>query len=229
MRQNILLFLSGTLLLAGCATKNYVQENVAPLQTKLDQVSQQVAQQGTELKQAQQDIETNKTATSAADEKATAADSRATEALSGVKQTQQEISLLRGVIVNFDAYKVTGQVVVLFPVNSAKIREEDKFQLNQFAATTSSLKRYFIAVAGFTDQTGSADYNLSLSRRRADAVVQFLTVQCKVPFYQMRTIGLGEQELVDDGNSREARAMSRRVEVRIYSVDESKLAATSPN
>jgi outer membrane protein OmpA-like peptidoglycan-associated protein len=229
MKQRILLLLSGAALLSGCATKNYVHENVEPLQNKLDQVAQQVSQQGTELQQTQQDVEKNKTAISAVDEKATAADHRATDAINGVKQTQQEINLLRGVIANFDAYRVTGQVTILFPVNSANLHNEDKYQLDQLAANTNSLKRYFIAVAGFTDQTGSADYNLALSKRRADAVVQYLAVQRKVPFYQMRTIGLGEQELVDDGASREARALSRRVEVRIYSVDESKLTAASPN
>ena len=229
MKQRILLLLSGAALLSGCATKNYVHENVEPLQNKLDQVAQQVSQQGTELQQTQQDVEKNKTAISAVDEKATGADHRATDAINGVKQTQQEINLLRGVIANFDAYRVTGQVTVLFPVNSANLHNEDKYQLDQLAANTNSLKRYFIAVAGFTDQSGSADYNLALSKRRADTVVQYLAVQRKVPFYQMRTIGLGEQELVDAGASREARALSRRVEVRIYSVDESKVAAAGPN
>jgi outer membrane protein OmpA-like peptidoglycan-associated protein len=45
----------------------------------------------------------------------------------------------------------------------------------------------------------------------------------------MRTIGFGEEQLVDDGASRQARAMSRRVEVRIYSADDSKTAAANPN
>jgi outer membrane protein OmpA-like peptidoglycan-associated protein len=210
MRLYILLFLCGWILLYGCATKTYVHENTDPLQTKIDQVAQQVNKQGTELQQTQQDVETNKTAISAVDEKATAADRRATDALNGVKQTQQEINLLRGVVANFDAYRVTAQVVVLFPVNSARLHDEDKLHLDQLASSTNTLKRYFIAVAGFTDQTGSPSYNLALSKRRADAVVEYLAVQHKVPFYQMRTIGLGEQEL-------------------IYSVDESKLAAVSPN
>jgi outer membrane biogenesis lipoprotein LolB len=42
MRQHILLLVSGVALLSGCATKNYVRENVDPLQTKIDQVAQQV-------------------------------------------------------------------------------------------------------------------------------------------------------------------------------------------
>ena len=53
------------------------------------------------------------------------------------------------------------------------------------------MKRYFVAVEGYTDTTGTADYNLQLSRRRADAVVLYLSAQKNVPFYQIRTIGSG--------------------------------------
>ena len=124
---------------------------------------------------------------------------------------------------------MTDQATVLFPVNSAKLDAQGKQELDHLVSNTNSLKRYFLAVAGYTDQTGSADYNLALSRRRADAVVLYLASQRNVPFYQMRTIGFGERQLVDDGTSREARAMSRRVEVRIYSADEAKTAAANSN
>ena len=231
MRQRTLslLLLSGAALLSGCATKAYVRENVDPLQTKLDQVARQ-------LQQTQQNVEKNTTAISATDEKATAADLRATDAINGAKQAQQtadqnsqEIRELRKVIANIDDYKVTGQATVLFAVNSAKLDTEDKQRLDHLVSNTNSLKRYFLAVAGYADQTGSPDYNLALSKRRADAVVLYLAGQRNVPFYQMRTIGFGEQQLVDDGISREARAMSRRVEIRIYSADDAKTAAANSN
>jgi len=229
MRQHFLLLLSGSFLLSGCATKNYVRENVDPLQNKLNEVAQQVTQQGTELQQTKQDVEKNSTAISATDEKATAADQRATDALNGVSQNQQEINQLRKVVADIDDYKVIDQTTVLFPINSARLHDEDKHHLDHLVSNTNSLKRYFLAIAGYTDQTGSAAYNIALSKRRADAVVLYLAGQQNVPFYQMRTIGFGEEQLVDDGISPEARAMSRRVEVRIYSADESKRAAASPN
>jgi OOP family OmpA-OmpF porin len=229
MRQHILLLLSGASLLSGCATKNYVHENVNPLKTKIDEVAQQVSQQGTELQQTRQDVDKNATAISATDEKATAADQRATEALNGMKQNQQEINQLRKVVANIDDFKVIDQTTVLFPINSARLHNEDKQHLDHLVSNTISLKRYFLAIAGYTDQTGSAAYNLALSKRRADAVVLYLAGQRNVPFYQMRTIGFGEEQLVDDGTSPEARAMSRRVEVRIYSADDAKVAAASSN
>jgi outer membrane protein OmpA-like peptidoglycan-associated protein len=229
MKHQILLLLSGTALLSGCATKSYVRENVDPLQNKLNQVAQQVSQQGTELQQTKQDVEKNSTAISATDEKATAADSRATDALNGVKKNQQEIIQLRKAVADIDDYKVVDQTTVLFQINSARLRDEDKQQLDHLVSNTNSLKRYFLAIAGYTDQMGSATYNLALSKRRADAVVLYLASQRNVPFYQMRTIGFGEEQLVDEGISPEARAMSRRVEVRIYCADDAKVAAASSN
>jgi outer membrane protein OmpA-like peptidoglycan-associated protein len=75
-------------------------------------------------------------------------------------------------------------------------------------------------VEGYTDPTGDAAYNLDLSKRRADAVVQYLAGDLDVDFNRIHTIGLGERKLVDEGAARDARAKNRRVEVKIYSADD---------
>jgi OOP family OmpA-OmpF porin len=218
--------LGATALVSGCATKGYVRQNVTPVQDKLNQVSDQVNKQASDLQKTQQDVSKNTQAISATDEKLTATDRRAGDAMNRANQANdqaqkddQEIGQLRGVIANIDDYKVSNQATVLFKFNSAELSKEDKQQLDQLVANTGSLKRYFIAVEGYTDTTGDANYNLQLSRRRADAVVVYLSAERKVPFYQIRTIGLGENNLVDAGKTREARAKNRRVEVKIYTAD----------
>ena len=227
MRQKFLIAMLGaTALVSGCATKGYVRQNVTPVQDKLSQVADQVNKQGTDLQKTEQDVTKNAQAISATDEKATAADRRAGDAMTRANQANdqaqkddQEIAQLRGVIANLDDYKVSNQTTVLFKFNSAELSNEDKQQLDQLASNTGSLKKYFIAVEGYTDTTGDANYNFQLSRRRADAVVVYLSAQRKVPFYQIRTIGLGENNLVDAGKTREARAKNRRVEVKVFSAD----------
>jgi len=227
MSQKFLIAMLGvTALVSGCATKTYVRQNVTPVQDKLNQVADQVNKVGTDLQKTQGDVSKNTQAISATDEKATAADRRAGEAQTSAKQANdqamkddQEIAQLRGVISNLDDYKVSNQATVLFKFNSADLSMEDKQQLDQLASNTGSMKRYFIAVEGYTDPTGDANYNLQLSRRRADAVVVYLSTQRKVPFYQIRTIGLGKNNLVDEGKTREARAKNRRVEVKVFSAD----------
>jgi len=233
MRQKFLIAMLGaTALVSGCATKGYVRQNVTPVQDKLNQVADQVNKVGTDLQKTQQDVSKNTQAISATDEKATGADRRAGEAMNRANQANeqaqkddQEITQLRGVVANLDDYKVKDQGTVLFKFNSAELSKEDKQQLDQLASDIGALKRYFIAVEGYTDTTGDANYNLQLSRRRADAVVVYLSAEKKVPFYQIRTIGLGENNLVDPGKTREARAKNRRVEVKIFSADNAMASA----
>jgi len=227
MKRTVVVVLFGaTLLVSGCATKNYVRNSVTPVQGKVDQVSDQTNKQGAEIAQTQQDVARNAQAISATDEKATAADARAGDALAKANQADQkadqnsrDLGQLRETVANLDDYKVVNHATVLFGLNRATLTDDDKQQLDQIATSASDMKRYFIAVEGYTDQTGSADYNLELSKRRADSVVQYLAGQRDVDFNHIHTIGLGEQKPVDTAKGRDARAHNRRVEVKIYSAD----------
>jgi OOP family OmpA-OmpF porin len=225
MRQSLffVLSLSAAMLVIGCATKTYVRQTVQPVQAKVDQVADQANKQGAQLDQVRKDVDKNTTAIEATDEKAATADQRAGEALTKANQvgqkSDQEISALRQVVANLDNYKVVNQTTVLFGFNRAALTAEAKQQLDQLVGNTETLKHYFIAVAGYTDQTGPASYNLDLSRRRAEAVVQYLLGQRDVDFNRIHVIGLGEQKPADTGSSREARSRNRRVEVQIYSAD----------
>ncbi|HZP32888.1 MAG TPA: OmpA family protein [Candidatus Acidoferrales bacterium] len=227
MTQKFLIAILGaTALVSGCATKGYVRQNVTPVQDKLNQVADQVTKQGGDIQKTQQDVQKNTQAISATEEKLSATDRRANDAMTSANKANdqaqkddQEIAQLRGVISNLDDYKVSKEATVHFKFNSAVLSNEDKMQLDDLAAGTNGMKRYFIAVEGYTDTTGPANYNLELSRRRAEAVVVYLSAEKKVPFYQIRTIGLGENNLVDNGKTADARAKNRRVEVKIFSAD----------
>ena len=70
---------------------------------------------------------------------------------------------------------------------------------------------------GYTDKTGSKEYNEELSKRRADAVVEYLVAKHDIPIYRIHMIGLGEEKPVDDAHNRAARAKNRRVEVKVFS------------
>jgi OOP family OmpA-OmpF porin len=225
MRQ-ILVLLGAVTLAMGCATKNYVRQTVQPVQSKVDQVADQANKQGAEIVQTRKDVEKNTTDIEATDEKATAAEGRAGDALNKAgqvdqkaNQNTQDIGSLRQVVANLDNYKVASQATVLFGFNRATLTKEDTQKLAQIVDNAASLKRYFISIEGYTDQTGPASYNLELSKRRADAVVQYLVGQRDVDFNHIHMIGLGEQKPADTGSSRAARAANRRVEVKLYSAD----------
>jgi OmpA-OmpF porin, OOP family len=226
MKNFSLFLLCASVLVTGCATKAYVRNTVSPVSTKVDQVQDQENKTNTDLAQTKQDVSKNTTAISATDEKVTGVDQKASQALSTANdantkadQYNKELGMLRTTVMNRDDYKVVNQGTVLFGVNKANLTKDDKAQLDMLISNTSGLKRYFIAVEGYTDKTGSPEYNLGLSKRRADAVVEYMAGEKDVDFNHIHTIGLGDMKPADDGKGRDARAKNRRVEVKIYSAD----------
>ncbi|MDX1299571.1 MAG: OmpA family protein, partial [Pseudomonas sp.] len=69
-------------------------------------------------------------------------------------------------------------------------------------------------VEGFTDSTGSSQYNLELSQRRADGLKHALARQ-GVDINRIATRGFGEEYALSDNSTPAARAMNRRVEVTV--------------
>ncbi|HEY1484290.1 MAG TPA: Lpp/OprI family alanine-zipper lipoprotein [Candidatus Acidoferrum sp.] len=213
-------------LLGGCATKKYVAKTVDPVNAKVDEVDKKAQNTQKQLDETEPRI-------SAADEKATSADARATDAIgradAASKKSDQVRDQLRSElndrIADLDDYKAANSATVLFKVNSSQLSDEAKQQLDQMTTgSISSAKRYFIAIQGFTDKTGSADYNLELSRRRAQAVQSYLVAQHNIPVFRIQIVGLGKDKPVNEEKTREERQQNRRVEVTLFSADSSAAA-----
>jgi len=206
--------------LGGCATKKYVAQTVDPVNAKLNQVEQNGQKTQKQLDEAEPRI-------SAADEKATSADARATDAMARADAASKKSDQVRDQfrselndrIADLDDYKAGSPVTVLFKVNSAVLSADAKQQLDQMSPSVTSTKRYFIAIQGFTDKTGSAEYNLELSRRRAEAVQTYLVAQHNVPVYRIQIVGLGRDKPLNEQKTREERQQNRRVEVTLFSAD----------
>lgn len=225
-------FVAGMLLLAGgCATKKYVAKQTDPINQKVQDVEK--AAQNT-----QKQLESDEPKISAAQEKADSADARAGDALgradAASKKSDQVRSDLRNElserIANLDDYKPAGDAVVLFKFNSAKLTDDAKQQLDQIGkGQVGSMKRYFVAIQGFTDKIGPDDYNLQLSRRRAEAVQNYLVMTYNIPVYRIQIVGLGKDKPVNDQKTKDDRQKNRRVEVTVFSADSSRGAqGTNP-
>ena len=137
-------------------------------------------------------------------------------------------------ITALDEYDVQETASVNFRVNSAVLSPEAKRTLDEFAAKTENAKAYTIEVAGHTDSTGSEAKNLRLSQLRAEAVVQYLAVNHKIPPRRIVTpMGYGKTEAVADNTTAAGRAQNRRVEIKMMlnrgmSQNKPAAAATTP-
>ena len=119
-------------------------------------------------------------------------------------------------ITALDEYDVQENVAVTFRVNSAVLSADAKQQLDEFAAKAATAKAYSIEVAGHTDSTGGDTKNFRLSRARADAVIQYLAVNHKIPLRRFVTpMGYGKTDAVADNTTATGRAQNRRVEVKM--------------
>ena len=236
--------LVATLLTGGCATKKYVQNTTAPIQAKVDQVGdqttkngQQIQRTGSELtasingvdEKAQNGISAAKEQALTAQNSAQGAMTKAGEASDLANKDSEEIKSLRQVVANLDDYKQVGDLTIPFGFNKDALTPKDREDLDTLVANASKNKRYFIAVEGFTDRTGSRQYNEVLSRKRADGVTEYLVAKHDIPIYRIHMIGLGQEKPVDDAHTRAARAKNRRVEIKIFSADEtSSLSQVQP-
>ncbi len=73
-----------------------------------------------------------------------------------------------------------------------------------------------LVIHGYTDGKGSADYNLKLSKRRADAVSAYLTQQFRVPPDRMAVIPHGQARTTILKEGRSALKSGRRVEFEVF-------------
>lgn len=232
---------TGALLAGGCATKKYVRNTTAPIQAKVDQVGEQTAQNGQDIQKTNSDVKSvdekaqngingaNEKAASAdqhaaaADQHAATADQHAGDAMNKANQADSKadraMTDLRNVVANLDDYKLQTSATVPFKLNQYALSKSAKDDLDKLATDMQSDKRFFIAVEGYTDKTGTKEYNEALSKKRADTVVEYLVAKHDVPIYRIHMIGLADEKPVDEGHNREARAKNRRVEVKVFSAD----------
>lgn len=226
------------LLAPGCATKKYVRNTAAPIQAKVDQVGDQATKndQGlvearTQIKQVDDRAQSGISAAlehastadqhaQTADQHAQAADKHAADAMDRATQADGAVAALRQVVANLDDYKLQNSVSVPFGFNKYMLTPEARQDLDKMADQVKGNKRFFIAVEGYTDKTGPAQYNEQLSQHRADSVVEYLVGHHDIPVYRIHRVGLGEQNPVDNGRSRDARAKNRRVEVKVFTADQ---------
>jgi peptidoglycan-associated lipoprotein len=187
--------LTGAALLAavgttGCATRHYVRDQVAVVDTRVSEVDQHVGAVDTHVGQVEG------TAKDALD-RANAAHKLA------------EGKFLYEVTLSDDSVK--------FPVDAHQLSQEAQARLDELAQRLKTEnKNVYLEIQGHTDATGSVAYNDKLGEERAEAVRRYLN-EHGVPLNRMSTISYGKESPVADNGTREGRAQNRRVAIIVLS------------
>ncbi len=231
-RRSTVAFGAAALMLfgSGCATKKHVRNTVGPVEARVTQAERRNTEQqaaigelNNSVSRADERAQEAGQAAQAADQRARAAGeaaqvarNRADEGYSLAESTRARLGEFAE---NIDNYKMVTTQNILFQVGKATLTKEAMQMLDDAVGQLNNTKNFIMEVQGFTDSTGSAAMNLELSRKRADAVVRYLTSKHNVPLRRISMLGLGEDDPNADNKSREGRKQARRVEIRVFSRD----------
>lgn len=138
------------------------------------------------------------------------------------KRMDDQAKKIEEEIPGVDVERVDDGIVVTFDENSGVRFKFDSFELTTEAQTLLNkfvgvLKEYpdtNLLVAGHTDSSGKAAYNMKLSKNRANAVTKYLTAK-GINTGRFTTVWYGEEQPKFDNSTPEGRAKNRRVNIGI--------------
>jgi outer membrane protein OmpA-like peptidoglycan-associated protein len=123
-----------------------------------------------------------------------------------------------------EGIKITFDSGLLFDVDKSDLRPVSQDNLAKLAKILNKYSDTNILIEGHTDSSGADDYNLRLSRDRAQSVAGFLAQQ-QVSSPRFTTQGYGEVQPIADNASADGRQQNRRVDVAVMANDKLKKAA----
>ena len=123
-----------------------------------------------------------------------------------------------------EGIKITFSSGVMFDVNKAVLKDQYRRELSELAAILNKYEDTNILLEGHTDSTGSEEYNLDLSKKRAQSVSNYFATQNVNPA-RCTIMGYGESQPIVSNETAEGRAQNRRVEVAIYANEKLKKVA----
>jgi len=222
MNRVLVLSVAATLsvgLSVGCSSKKYVRSQTGPTINKVNELDDMTAKNTKDIKdvdaRAQQGIQGVNAKSDAADQKAQAAGQQADQAQTLASTTANQVQSLANTVANLDNYRPVVETTVHFGFDKSILTAKAKEALDQLGTEIPNAKNYILVIDGNTDSVGSAAYNYELSRRRADAVVQYVAAKYNVPAHKIYLIGLGKDKPSTDNKSSKGRAENRRVDVRL--------------
>ena len=104
---------------------------------------------------------------------------------------------------------------VTFAFDKSHIDSIQKTYLNELATLLKERSDVIVIISGYTDNTGSASYNNALSLKRAEAVLSYLVKQ-GAPKARFKIEYMGLTIPLAPNDTREGRALNRRVEFKFY-------------
>jgi outer membrane protein OmpA-like peptidoglycan-associated protein len=199
-------------LFSGCATKEYVGQQIAPVSDRVTQAETKITKNEGQIAQLESRLTADEGKIGTIEGNVSKADAKAEKALAGFGNLKLERKL---VITD------TNKESASFAFRSSKLTEKSMKEIDSFLGNIKSdvmnSSTVVFLVAGHTDDKGTQDINYQLGKSRADAVAQYLITEKKIDPMHVVTVSYGESAPVADNKTKDGRAQNRRVEIQVYS------------
>jgi OOP family OmpA-OmpF porin len=131
-----------------------------------------------------------------------------------VKSTVDVVTTTERKVVGAEARDIT------FRHDQTAVEAGDHENLKQVAEFLQNNPQSFAVLAGFTDNVGDAEYNLQLSRMRAESARNYILTQSRIDPDRVIAMWYGATNFIADNDTEEGRAQNRRVEIAIGMIGE---------
>lgn len=200
LRLTSLTLMIATLTLAGCATQDYVREQIAPVQTQVGELRDRTAGNESGLKALDGRVKSSEERIAALQQEALA------RAQAAAKATPAPVP-------TFAMSTLLSDDRVKFRNGHAELSAQAASELDQLIAKLKTDNQpVFLEIQGHTDANGPEDFNQRLGLQRAEAVRLYLA-RAGVPLARMATISYGESAPMADNRSADGRSQNRRVQL----------------
>jgi len=123
-----------------------------------------------------------------------------------------------------EGIKITFDSGILFDIDKSDLRTVSKTNLVELAKILNKYSDTNILIEGHTDDTGSDDHNMNLSKDRAQSVAFYLAT-LEVKSARFSIAGYGETQPIVTNDTPEGRQKNRRVDIAVLANDKLKKAA----
>lgn len=191
---------------AAAAAQQQAEQQAAAAQAQQQQAEAQAQQAADQAQQAQAAAARAQQQQAAAEQAAQAAQQQTEQMREKLRQQLNQVlqtqETARGLIVNMSD--------VLFATNKYTLTPDAEIKLAKVSGILATYPNINVQIEGYTDNTGSDSYNLTLSQHRATSVQAFLIAQGVAPD-KVTAQGYGPADPVADNSTSQGRAQNRRV------------------
>jgi peptidoglycan-associated lipoprotein len=220
-RFSVLLLALPVLFLQGClATQDWVREQLTPTESRVGTLEGQLKQMSTQLSATENRLASAEGRIGQVDAKVDEVSNKADKALNSVANLRLERKLILDL-----------KDGAFYASNSTVLTAAGKHNIDVFLSDVKTdfaeNSNVVLVVAGFTDNTGTPEYNYELGLMRAKGIMKYLTLEKNVNPARVSSVSYGATAPVGDNSTAQGREQNRRVEIRVYTESITTAAATT--